>query len=78
VAEQKTNISETLKIARIQKKPTAIKDAMESVRELNKKIRDRDLQKLVPLASMQRIIQNSRQVKTEKMRREQRYKATEL
>jgi hypothetical protein len=78
VADQKTNIAETLRIARLQKKPDAIKEAMVSVRELNQKIRDRDLQKLVPMASMQRIILASRQIPGTKQRREAAYKRSEL
>jgi len=78
VAEKKTNIAETLRIARLQHKPDAMKEAMESVRDLNQKIRSRGLQGLVPFTSLFRIIRASRQIPGVKERRERKYKEAEL
>ena len=78
VAEKKTNIAETLRIARLQHKPDAMKEAMESVRDLNQKIRSRELQGLVPFTSLSRIIRASRQISGIKERRERKYKEAEL
>jgi hypothetical protein len=78
VSEEKADISETYRIARLRKDPDALRDMMKSVRELNAKIRSRGIQRLVPLASVSRIIQSSREVKGKKQRREQAYKQLEL
>lgn len=77
VAEEKNDIAVTLRIARLKGKPTAIKDAMDSVRELNAKMRSRGLQHL-GLANMSRIIQASRQIQTNKNRKEARLKRAEM
>jgi len=77
-AERKADIGEKYRIARIKKDPNALKDLMAEVRSLNRDIRSRGLEKLVPLTSVAKVIQSSKQSKTKKMRREQRYKAAEL
>jgi hypothetical protein len=78
VADQKTHITETLRVAKIKGDPDAVKDMMKTVRELNQKIRSRGLEKLVPLASVQRIIQAARAKRGIKQRREEAYKRAEL
>jgi hypothetical protein len=78
VADQKTHITETLRVAKIKGDPDAVKDMMKSVRELNQKIRSRGLEKLVPMASIQRIIQAAKMKHGIKQRREEAYKRAEL
>jgi hypothetical protein len=47
---------------------------MNSVREINEGIRSRGIEKLVPMATVAKIIESSRQSKTKQQIREQRYK----
>lgn len=78
VADQKTHITETLRVAKLKGDKNAVKDMTKSVRELNQKIRSRGLQKLVPLASVSRILQAARQTHGLKEARERGYKRAEL
>jgi hypothetical protein len=73
-AEKKADAAEAYRVARVQGDPNAMKDLMTAVREINTGIKSRGLQKLVPLTSVGKIIQNSRQMKGAKERREQAYK----
>lgn len=66
--EQKKNISETLKIDRLQNDPNAMRTMMTSVNKLNKKIRDNKIPE--PPAVMSRIIQASKATKNLQKRRE--------
>jgi hypothetical protein len=73
-AEAKTDAAETYRIARLNQKPDALKNMMNSVREINEGIRSRGIEKLVPMATVAKIIESSRQSKTKQAIREQRYK----
>ena len=77
-AEQKANITETFRIAKLQKKPTAMKDMLDDVTELNQKIRNRGLKELVGLTSASKIIHAARQVTGKKERKALVYKRAEL
>jgi hypothetical protein len=73
-AEQKTDAAETYRIARLNNKPDALKNMMNSVKEINEGIRSRGIEKLVPMATVSKIIESSRQSKTKQQQRELRYK----
>ena len=77
-ADQKASAGEKYRIAKIQKDPDALKNLMHDVRDINQGIRDRGLQKLIPLTSVSKVIQSSRQVVTAKERREKAYKVAQL
>ena len=73
-SKKKATAAERYRIARIQKKPDALKTLFRDVKEINEAIRSRGLRRLVPLASVSKVIQSSRQVKTAKEKREMAYK----
>jgi hypothetical protein len=77
-ADKKANAGERYRIARIQNDPNALKDLIANVREINQGIRNREIQRLVPLTSVSKIIQSSRQARGLKERRERQYKQAEL
>lgn len=77
-AELKSDAGERYRIARLHKDPDALKNLMKDVKEINDAIRARDLTKLVPLTSVSKIVQASKQAKTAQQRREKAYKAAEL
>lgn len=66
------------RIARINHDPNATRDLIRAVTDINEGRKSRGIEKLVPRASVSRIIQSSRQVKGAKERRERLYKAAEL
>jgi len=73
-SEKKTTAGERYRIDRIQKDPNALRNLMREVKSINEGIRARGIQRLVPLASVQKIIQGSRLKKTAQQRRAQQYK----
>ena len=75
VSEQKSLVGERYRTARLKKDPNALRDLMREVRDINGSIRARGLEKLVPLATVPKIVQSSRQVMTTQKRRENRYRA---
>ena len=77
-SEAKTDAAESYRVSRINKDPAALKNMMKAVKEINQGIRSRGIEKLVPLASVSRIVAQSREKKGVKERREMRFKATEL
>lgn len=77
-AEAKADAAETYRIARINKDKDALKNLMRAVKEINDGIRSRGIQNLVPLTSVAKIIQASKESQTKQQRREQRYKRVEL
>ncbi len=78
VQELKTDAGERYRIARINGDPKALSKMMAEVKDINKKIKDRGLESLVPRATVQKIIEASRESQTKKQSREMAYKKTEL
>lgn len=77
-AEKKADAGERYRIAKIKKDPNALKDLMANVKEINAGIRSRGIERLVPLTSVSKIIQSSRQVRGKQQMREMAYKRNEL
>lgn len=75
---RKADIAETYRVERLNRNPNATKNMIKAVRELNSDIKDRDLESLVPRATVGKIIQSSRQIKNMQERRQERYKRAEL
>ena len=77
-AEAKADAAETYLVARVNGDKDALKNLMRDVKEINTGIRSRGIQNLVPLTSVAKVIQASKQSKTKQQLREQRYKRVEL
>jgi hypothetical protein len=77
-ADKKRAAGERYRIAKIKGDPDALKDLAANVVEINQGIRNRGLEKLIPLTSVSKIITSSRQVMGAKQRRELGYKRDEL
>lgn len=76
--EKKRDAAETYRVEKINKDPKAMVHLMAAVKEINQDIRDRGLQKIVPLASVSTVIKSSRELMNKKQQKEMRYKQTEL
>jgi hypothetical protein len=72
--EAKQEVSERYRIAVINKDPNAVRDMMKNVADVNKQIRSRGLQMLVPPLTVSRVVQNSREVRGKKLARETAYR----
>ncbi|RPJ12088.1 MAG: PLxRFG domain-containing protein, partial [Deltaproteobacteria bacterium] len=75
-ADKKTNAAESYRVARINKDPKAMPDLLKAVKKINQGIKNRGMQRLVPPASLSKIIQSSRQIKGAQQRREMAWKKT--
>jgi hypothetical protein len=78
VAEEKRDAGEEYRVARLKGDPKALKNMMDRVKEINQKIKSRDLRHLVPPATVAKIIQSSKESMTKTRIREQKYKHGEL
>jgi hypothetical protein len=72
--EAKQEVSERYRIALINKDPNAVRDMMKNVANVNKQIRSRGLQMLVPPLTVSRVVQNSREVRGKKLAKETAYR----
>ncbi|MCK9565226.1 MAG: PLxRFG domain-containing protein, partial [Methanothrix sp.] len=77
-ADAKASAAETYRVARINKDPDALKNMMKAVKEINQGIKDRGIQAIVPLTSVAKIVQSSRQIKGKGELREEAYKRSGL
>jgi hypothetical protein len=73
-ADVKADAAEEFRIQKLNKDPNATKNLIRRVNEINQGIKDRGIERLVTRAQVSTIIQNSRQAKDAKARREQAYK----
>ena len=78
VNDLKQNVAERYRAARLNNDPNATKDMMANVREVNKKIRSRNLQRLVTPLKVSNVIKSASIKIGTRQRREMMYKRTEL